>query len=198
MICFFHGRKSMSEGSPRRGGDVRDGMGNCAGRVFFGWERFARFAWIRETRGRSAGEWGDLRGSDQIQSGRAGTWSQPGLIAEVRPNPCAGQARGLAAEIQARIGRGTMSGLFSRLFHVKQGKTVLLATSRFQLPTPHLVLYSIAYLRSPPFSMNRPMPMATESMGDLATIVRMPVTREINRSMPARSAPPPESMMPVS
>ena len=93
---------------------------------------------------------------------------------------------------------GTMSGLFSRMFHVKQGKTVLLATSRFQLPTPHFVLYSIAYLRSPPFSMNRPMPMATESMGDLATIVRMPVTREINRSMPARSAPPPESMMPVS
>ena len=62
----------------------------------------------------------------------------------------------------------------------------------------HFVLYSIAYLKSPPFSMNRPMPMATESMGDLATIVRMPVTREINRSMPARSAPPPESMMPVS
>ena len=37
------------------------------GFAFFGWERIARFAWIRGTRGRSVCEWGDLRGVLKIQ-----------------------------------------------------------------------------------------------------------------------------------
>ena len=72
-----------------------------AGFMFFIWERFAG---IRGTRRSSAGEWGGLRGSDQIQAGRAGTWSQPGLIAEVRLKHAQTSLRP-SAEIQARIRR---------------------------------------------------------------------------------------------
>jgi len=52
---------------------------------------------------------GGLRGSDQIQAGRAGTWSQPGLIAEVRLKHAQTSLRP-SAEIQARIGKGTECG----------------------------------------------------------------------------------------
>ena len=41
----------------------------------------------------------------QIAEGRAGTWSQPGLIAEVRLNPCAEQVLRAPPAFQARIRR---------------------------------------------------------------------------------------------
>ena len=45
----------------------------------------------------------------QIQAGRAGTWSQPGLIAEVQPNPCADKSAG-SAGISGAHGKGTTCG----------------------------------------------------------------------------------------
>ena len=45
----------------------------------------------------------------QIADGRAITWSQPGLIAEVRLNPCAEQVLRPPAVIQARIRRCRVS-----------------------------------------------------------------------------------------
>jgi len=42
----------------------------------------------------------------QIVDGRAGTWNQPGLIAEVRLNPCAEQVLRAPPAFQARMERG--------------------------------------------------------------------------------------------
>ena len=71
------------------------------------------------------GNEGGLRGSDQIQAGRAGTWSQPGLIAEVRlkhaqtMSDAPTQSCWPSAEIQARMERG-QSAEEDAMFHVKQ------------------------------------------------------------------------------
>ena len=50
-----------------------------------------RFAGIRETRGRSAGEWGDLRGLLPIQAGRACEGRQPRAVSVRAAETCAGQ-----------------------------------------------------------------------------------------------------------
>ena len=57
---------------------------------FFEWERSARCAGIRETRGRSAGEWGDLRGLLQIQAGRTLEGRQPRAVCDRAVETCAG------------------------------------------------------------------------------------------------------------
>ena len=76
-----------------------------------------RCAGIRETRGRSAGEWGDLRGLSADSDMTSGTWRQPRAVSVRAAETCAGQCpthrrsrAGLTAEIQARMTRDARTG----------------------------------------------------------------------------------------
>ncbi|MBQ3859330.1 MAG: hypothetical protein II779_02305, partial [Clostridia bacterium] len=60
-----------------------------------------------------------LRALMQIADGRAGTWSQPDLIAEVQLKHAQTSLRP-PAEIQARIGKGDNVRSVGMMFHVKQ------------------------------------------------------------------------------
>ena len=58
------------------------------------------------TRGRSAGEWGDLRGLSADSDMTSGTWRQPRAVSVRTAETCAGQVLRPPAEIQARMERG--------------------------------------------------------------------------------------------
>ena len=82
-----------------------------AGFEFFVWERSARCAWIRGTRGRSAGEWGGLRGLLQIQTDEPEHGANLARSLFMQLKHAQDKSCGLAAEIQARIRVVAFSGV---------------------------------------------------------------------------------------
>ena len=72
---------------------------------FFIWERFAG---MEGTRARSAGEWGNPRGLIQIQTDKPENEGNLARSVFVQPKHAQDKSCGLAAVIQARIGKGTV------------------------------------------------------------------------------------------